>query len=282
MIKQLNYQSRGTVSQGCFKAMLLLALITLVTAMSTENPMASPFTLHPTPTVISNTMRSLFAKDTCIPPCWFGLTPGESKAEDVMNALQSLDNLFYAHIDISPNSTLDPKTGNVVDGAYFFYWRIEAFLRDDTNYNTNYVVIRQGIVDSIAVQMNQMMFLKQTLDILGPPNAITTLGDERTPILVLYYVKIPMVVILASNWDCNINQMETSFNIREVEYYTANYKLTPQPLLENERSVPPETWQSWINGEIRTSCWDAFQQVQVLTATPSPALTPDHLPEERH
>ena len=78
-----------------FVSFLILSILALSSAF-----LAAGWQQNSEATQTSESVRSLFEGDPCAPPCWFGLTAGESTAEDVIatfrshpEQLRSLDDL---------------------------------------------------------------------------------------------------------------------------------------------------------------------------------------------
>jgi hypothetical protein len=91
---------------------------------------------------------SVFAEDTCAPPCWMGLIPGESTALD---AVQLIRDIAYDHESYSSifeqHGAVDEKTQLLTNGIYQF----NVFPREASNSYVE-IQIRQSLVYSIYIR----------------------------------------------------------------------------------------------------------------------------------
>ncbi len=232
--------------------MLFLVLLSGATTFQT--------TSSPTPTPFA--MRSLFSDDSCAPPCWFGLTPGESTPEDVSTFFAVFGDLMYG---VAP--PIHEKDEN-----YLFYWKPANFNRENVRQN-NYIRVYDGIVDAIHITMNETVYLAEVLEKLGMPDSIIfELGFYGSAYLNLVYLKPRIRVHLTAEWEtCFISNIGESFWVDSIGYYSPAYQLVYT--IGEDRFVPEITWQTWLDGEVNGNCQDAWQQLPVITATLSPTQT---------
>ncbi len=224
-----------------------------------------------TPTPTATPIRSLFTGDTCAPPCWFGLIPGESASREVLMLLQSNENLFEWYSDYHSN-VFDPETGELVDGFYSVYWRDFERPDDSRQFNSG-LVIREGILHWMRIMVNDIVPLRDVLEILGQPDQIYfTIELYGQPLLILEYPQIPFRIYLTSE-----AHDFTMLNITErfwADYvYYSHRPLEELEVLDWERdnpgipAVPMETWESWLNNQVNSDCYEAWEQLAETSAS---------------
>ena len=103
----------------------------------------------------SVTDRSLFTSQPCAPPCWQGITPGETTAEEAMGILQSSPYVKKESIE---------RTGSYALGAIGAYWRASP--------GGVRVRLRDGLVHEIALGTPYRLTLGEVVEQFGVPEAI--------------------------------------------------------------------------------------------------------------
>jgi hypothetical protein len=215
-------------------------------------------------------MKSLFDRDICNPPCWFGRTPGESSVEDAEYFFLSFSDLIFG-LYASEESVFDVESGHMVDGMYLFRWSETAFEWGNRLPSGVAIVIRQGIVDAIHADTNRYVTLSEALSLLGTPDRIIARVGQSASLQLAFMEPYIEVFLTNSEYECDMSRLSVDFWVVAVGYYSRNY-LIGVPF-HDERFVPPDTWQAWLNGEVDGSCRDAWRQLPVTTATPSPTQT---------
>jgi hypothetical protein len=209
----------------------------------------------------STAIRSLFADDTCAPPCWFSLTPGESTPEDISIFIQNSASIFRR---IAPNrgSVFDEETGYMLTGTYVTSWLF--YEREDMLDHGTYIELHEGTLTKIRTNMNHIVLLREVLERLGSPDYITMdFTDLGGSYLTLSYFSLQLQVELQATNTCNIYQMGNDFWVTYVHYYAPMPIEEAQTLNYGGRVVPVDTWQSWINGEVGGGCswaWEALPE----------------------
>ncbi len=189
--------------------------------------------------------RSLFENDTCSPPCWFGLIPGESTAEAIQTMFEENSDLFEV------SRLLD--NGDVV-----FRWT--RFDRGDMFAPESFMRVQDGILSGMIVAMNKMVSLGETLDTLGNPSRVRIFPNFYVWEFVLFYDEDTAVVLRASRETCQISNMRNDFDIDSVYYYTPNeiQSLVAPWSFDYYIGVPANLWESWLQGEIKGTCENVF------------------------
>jgi hypothetical protein len=255
----------------------------------------------PTPTPSLSTtfvMQSLFAGDTCAPPCWFGLTAGVSTSEDART-------FFATRSDIvmGPNwgpGAFGPGTavfeGNETDGHYAFQLQGEWERPDGGFSDYSQIQIRDGYVYSIWIWIKDYITLQETISLLGSPELIRAAAIDDIALLNFIYPEALISIRLKANLDeCNISDLGQNFWVSEIRYYSSSAAVEPterilidqlQPILYSygmyERNVSSVAWRRWHNEDAHISCEEAIEQLpeEVIypTVMPSLLITPTATP----
>ena len=216
-------------------------------------------------------MPSLIEGDLCTPPCWFGLIPGESTLEDVLQMFSNHPDLFwnelvernqtenerpilYPHLDLQP--LLEDQ---VID----FFWR-------ELNFGGN---IRIGNVIRTSDNRVAMMIIKPTeaislsevLDKWGQPDLIRAGSSLYYDFLLLYYREPHLIVQLDTEdearveEECRIADLMDVFRIEHIFYLSpAAYREQARNWLQSTHYVPNRVWSSWTAGEVEATCTRAI------------------------
>jgi hypothetical protein len=247
-----------------------LAAALLIVAPATSQPMPSltpTATPSPTPTPVPTPM--LLPDESCVTVAgWYGLTPGESTAQDAFTFIQEHSYLFRAVIE-DRDSASDPETGYMVNGEYIVCWDESIFDTQHYVQHCNGISLKDGVVDSITLAVNRDVFLKEVLDALGlPDQMVWEQGMSDGPFLKLVYVDRKARVYLTSDFaTCAISDMADDFWVYGFEYsasvlpYSAEY----------ERLIPSSLWQAWLGGDMDEPCWVAWRRLEGI-----PIPTPEH------
>jgi hypothetical protein len=238
---------------------LCLSLFGLVDLASSQE--------EPTPT--EPNMVSLFRDDPCFPPCWFGLIPGESRLEDVVNMFYRYDDLF----SVNPRLT---KTGR------FFEWvaNMEPLLhgqgvefvllqwyRDDILRFPNQVGITDKVLTRIYVISNENVSLEDALSQLGRPFVMRAFYDLYTVNLIFFYPDEKLIVSLEGDrYECKTNRMMQNFEVLDLAYLSEEAYLGLSEFYSITPYVPHQLFDDWISGEIGGSCFNAIKAL--IDATP--------------
>ncbi len=237
------------------------------------------------------TVRSLFKGDTCSPPCWFGLIPGESTAEEVARFVNAG---FPEGMDWQAfeSREYESSTDIRVVGWYDGYWREFPDRKAQSN---SVLRIYNGVFDSLTINLNREATFGEMLAVFGRPDVLR-LGLNAygfTYMIAIYEnarfsVFIDMNPFLQAhvepNEPCTFHDPANSFFVDGLDYFSpqaAQELVTPvegdrvpQPRLLvrylNEHDVPSEILSSWLNGEETADCrtvWERLAQAQA-TATP--------------
>ncbi len=238
----------------------------------TPNPNIVPLT-YPT----AEASNSIFPQDTCVPPCWFGLVPGESGAEEVATFVQEANILFSESrgVTVHRSNIFDKEEGYLIGGSYNFYWP-EYLQRSAGN---NSLILRDGILEEIWVYADRSVHLGQALEILGPPSSVR-LGflPYALPSLVFVYDDMRLLVLFldGSRNECAVVNLDEHFEVDSLYYYSPEAWSTNQLYTVGGafRFVPPEVWQTWLDGRANTDCLETWEQLPETMSTPSPTQSP--------
>jgi hypothetical protein len=255
-----------------FKEITFVCLFGLIlAAFSVPISLASQATPEPAGTITPRTPSSLFTEDTCSPPCWFGLTPGLSTAEEVRLFISASGEFFNSYHTY--NATFDETHNHLMEGSYIFHW--DDFHRIDERDRGSWVDMKNGIIQMIAVQMNRNAPLEEVLETFGNPDHIKLFSDMAdVPYLELEYISLRVhIELVAENRICapSIGQ---NFQVSYVYYTAPNVHYRAVGVYE--RNVPLDVFETWLSDDpdIFLYCIDALQQLPEGTATPSLTVTP--------
>jgi hypothetical protein len=231
-----------------------------------------PLQLTPVPTSESISVESLFSHDTCAPPCWFGLTPGQSTSQDVVAFIESSDETIFCCWDTSFRSTFDPTESYVIDGRYSFYWRDYDRPDKDTRQGNSGLRIQDGILDWMQIGMPDIVTLDQILASLREPSRVQFTSLFYRPFVILSYDDLRVNVGLIGDRDaCTVFNLRERLAVSNVEYHSLlSYERArgyedSSPLAANIYDVPLSTWRTWLNNDVTTSCDEAITELQQIT-----------------
>jgi hypothetical protein len=265
-------------------------------------PSAHIHSQETTPEPPNQEIQSIFSEDTCAPPCWFDITPGESTSADVAELLARICPIPIVGHEFE-QGTLDPETGYVIDGEYQFNFCYREDGRDNYDYMryipSSSIPIHNGKIDSIRLFMHQYYTAPEALTAFGQPDQVRFHWGYGYIIIDFIYLELRLRVIsefvgwLDEERDCNVAKIEEYFVIHELTYFSPEAAIapghttrqdieTPQPALivyqKVDRYVPPEVWEAWINDEVDMDCIDAWRGLStemILPEIPSATQTPN-------
>lgn len=264
---------------------LIFMVLLLMIAGTAQSQTATPIPI-----------RSIFPYDTCAPPCWMGLIPGESTAHDVDTMLEQNQDIIIpkdvsTSIHYLPTGELaiDSTTGETLLGTYYFHLGEPYF---DQMGISNRIEIEDGKVHAILIHPDQRISLEENLEDLGDPDIVRMMlfsfGNGTTWMDLIYLEPRLRVGLSQDGDDCTVATLREGMAVSRVFYLSPNaaaelgrfkYDVDQPRLLEylhlEERDVPLDTWQSWLKGEVDQSCAEAWAQLSPPEITPPPEpLTP--------
>lgn len=93
--------------------------------------------------------KSLLTGEPCAPPCWYGLVPGESSADEVVSTLKSLP-------FVDGDSIIED----------FITWKSSVMNTDDY---VGYIRIEENKVELLSIELEYDLTLQELIDVLGEP-----------------------------------------------------------------------------------------------------------------
>jgi hypothetical protein len=282
ILDMVNYR-RLVGSRIWVVGMIALLLITLCFGQSRSE--------EETPTTTPVPMESIFPGDTCAPPCWFGITPGKTTAEEARTILPTIKNIGSIEFGDSGIATTKPQTGLPPDDIYSFY--LGPWERPDTiGIPANQMYIKDGIVYKIVFQPGTFVLLSEVLEKLGKPDSVRLFGHPYFFWIHLIYLDAGLEVLLVffPESGCRIEDAANAFWVDIITYHSAESAIeplvvpgleeTPQPALTayllDERDVSESVFQSWLNGDVKETCLEAWKSLpkEVVYPTLSPTSEP--------
>jgi hypothetical protein len=216
---------------------------------------------EPTPT--EPNMVSLFPDDICSPPCWFGLIPGESTTEDVINMFNQYNDLFIVNprrIENGNTSELVADMEPLLNGqGVEFRWL--KWNRDDDWRTPNNVGITDNILTSIYIILNEDVSLENTLNQLGRPFVIRATYSLYIVELLMFYPDEKLIIFLAADrFECQANSMMRDFEVLHLLYLSDETYLTSSAEVRRIGFyVPHQIFDGWMSGEVEGTCEEAIQ-----------------------
>jgi len=280
---------------------LSLALLFVVVGYGLQTETTS------TPTPLQPPIQSLFVEDTCAPPCWFGITPGESTIDDLQKLFQDRIALF----DHTCSSCEDPLTELEKDQPFNFKWKIfdrkdyvEVAGNPSNVQNDSLVMIgATGIIDYIDIKANRRVLLSEVLLKFGKPDLVFLESGggvddfNSARFLLLTYLPIRLQVYL---WTfpttvCKAATVQQDFNVNFLIYYSIEEAVQLFPKNDNGREIEQfpkllvpfgrqirnEQWEAFIKGEGYEQCEDFYNSLPtdyVLPTLPWPSPTVSPVP----
>jgi hypothetical protein len=221
--------------------------------------------------------------------------PGKTTAEEIEARLPKIDVIsFPTREQHRKVINVDPRTGLLLDGIYFF--NLGAWERPDVDNFANTIHIKDGMVYRLEIQPNQFISLSEALGKLGQPDSIRLFGHPYFFWFHLIYLterlEVWLVFYKYAESDCHIEDAGSVFWVDSITYHSAESALEPfidpfpeeeipQPDLEaymtDERDVSEAVFQSWLNGDVKETCVEAWESLpkDVVLPTLSPTIEPE-------
>lgn len=214
-------------------------------------------TIDLTPTMDAE--LSWFVEDNCAMPCWMGLIPGKSTAQEVEAFIQAADPAVFCCWETSRRSEFDPVTGYIVNGGYSFYWQ-EYFRPDNSHQLGSYFSIENSTLLFINVEVNEFISPQQIIEALGQPDRVRfSVGLYNDPEIILNYLNSSLRIdIHGEKEGCTLSDMANRFWVDTILYYAPSYSDRINKYLDifNYFDVPLNTWKDWLAGEVDTFCYE--------------------------
>lgn len=159
----------------------------------------------------SITDRSLFTGLPCAPPCWQGIVPGETTAEEAMQILRASPYVKQDNIE---------KTGTYALGALRAYWKASP--------GGVVVSLRDNQVRRVTFNTPYRLTLGEVVEELGPPEALTAgiAGVPEHPWwgISIYYPSIGTLLGVEGE-DVNDPYLEPSMRIKAITFVASHSSL---------------------------------------------------------
>ena len=227
----------------------------------------------PIATLEPENIASLFHGDTCEPPCWFGLIPGESTEEAVLDFLEAHnDEIMF----LSVSDHVDFQTGKQIGNRYHFGWRDYSYF----NPPRVLLTIENGVLSYIWANPNREITFGEMIDVLGYPDQLY-LGTVGWSLLTAIYEKPRVRILLDSRSPsslCKIHDIAREFRVMEMQYFSmeaAQELVTPtfspnatepEPRLllrgKNNYLVSEEQLEEWLGGHGDATCSEVWYQLR--------------------
>ncbi len=273
---------------SCLRLIVIALLVWSV--LSIGDIAAQEVTETPTPDGIQG---SIFANDTCAPPCWFGLIPGESTSAEVLEFLAT--SAQVAGLAIYQNGKwirVDSETPWIADGKYNF--EFGPFERENCCTGSSRAYIREGLLDSVDIVAREHITMDEVIMRLDWPDEIRLsrfayTGTEFADFTIefIYYdlylsVGLATDVVLSTPRMCHFPSLRGNYWVGGVTYYShrratelvdvfvPNEESQQQPALLRydleQRHVPREMWETLI-GDEPTTCqelWETLPEERII------------------
>lgn len=238
----------------------------------------------------SHEVTSFFSNDNCVPPCWFGLTPGVSNAEEVAAWVDIHIDGTFATFAIRQGGIgePDPEAGYITTGTYGF--RLLPHERPDvTQRLPSWISVHNGMLEFIFIYIHEFVTSDQVLISLGEPDYVRLGYNYYYYYLDFIYIdSLVRVSFVNDVQNCEITQFGTEFWVNRVHYYSSDYAYEIIPnrgeyrprifAYGEDRDVPLEIFHEWLVSDNPVSCQDAFRELPrdpLIPAYPSPTPTED-------
>ena len=243
-------------------------LLSVCVLMSSVGMVASQEATSEPPT---SAMPSLIDGDLCTPPCWYGLVPGESTLEDVLQMFSNHPDLFGNELVeggqtyngspiLEPRLDLQPLLDHQSVG---FFWSISNFGGSTTIGNV--IRLNDNHVATMAIKPTEVVSLSEVLSIWGQPDLIRAGSSLYYDFLLLYYREPHLIVQLDTEdearveEECKIVDLMDVFRIEHIFYLSpAAYREQARNWLQSTHYVPNRVWSSWTAGEVEDTCTRAI------------------------
>jgi hypothetical protein len=166
----------------------------------------------------SITDRSLFTGLPCAPPCWQGIVPGETTAQEAMQILQSSPYVKKESIG---------KTGSYTLGAIEAYWEVAP--------GGVVIGLQDGLVRDITFNTPYRLTLGQVMEEFGPPES-----------LMVYTTGVPESL----RWGIAIHYPSSGMEFSMGGGHFENPSLEPSTQIGAVRFVTPQSSLEGLLGEL--------------------------------
>ena len=224
----------------------------------------------PTPEPI----QSLFENDTCAPPCFFGLIPGQSTSQDVVALTETSSDIYDP--GITERSTFDPDTNHMILGTYYFWLQDSDEVEDPDGVA---IYIGDQLVYQINVYVENSNFsIENVMDTLGPPDQVRIRQSIIGAVLRFIYVDLSISVNFDPKEECRLETINDDYQLSGLTYYApedvypegegifANLLLTYLPM-SAEVDVPLNVFGSWLAGKREGTCMSGHATMRSAAAT---------------
>jgi hypothetical protein len=183
-----------------------------------------------TPEPVTPQRTSIFANDVCNPPCWFGLIPGESSSQDVLQFLVSSEWVFEPRLYNSGRWTvIDFDSPPIFDGRYIFDMGPAEHILCCGVYS--HAAIYEGILDRVNITVLENITFNEVIINMGLPDEIrmsrfVTLSGQPTFLLEFIYYELYIRMTIAPNDRysepemCHLSALGDGFLVSTVTYYS--------------------------------------------------------------
>ena len=209
-----------------FSALVLLCLMPLTLPMCLGEPPSADW--------------GLLTGEPCEPPCWQGLTPGQSTSDEVTNFLDTSDL-------VDSSSVWQDRTGC----GEITYWKNPiGYLRDGpiSGWTSNYLCVSNGALKVLMVHLVYDLTLEQLLDRHGAPQGFWAhsagVPERRYAEVNLYYPEVGLMCQL----ELPVHDVELRPDTNVVRaWYFEPTALSELGSLDAAMPVPdlPDFWQTW-------------------------------------
>lgn len=202
----------------------------------------------------SASVESIFVQDTCRPPCWFGLTPGKSAREDMVELFENRPDLFAV-----------PYPDTLTNDWIEFLWVRAIWNAEKMPYPTlvNRIHVENNVVTQIDISVPTDITLAKILDIYGQPDVIDEFHDLFI-MIGLFYSEQNMSVGFLVPEDCNLQTLGQDFYVDFVGYYSPE---TYEEILSSRRFIiPNDVWLRWQTEKEDKTCLSALIEESVEVA----------------
>lgn len=241
------------------RLLICIGLLIAATLVKAEWVLETP-AVQETPT--QEFENPFMSSDSCIAPCWKGLTPGKSTSQEVAYFLsQGRRSSEFCCLRVTRRSTFDPITGSMIKGRYSFYWSN----RTRTNFTyvpTNQFRIEDHTLISIGLVINHVITLGQILDLIGQPEQISFyVALYGHPMLTLEYLDLDLstrINFAGEAAGCTMSDIKDAWWMDSISFYTlASLKKTNEFNLLPIPEVPLDLWEDWLSGKVTSTCEEA-------------------------
>ena len=192
-------------------------------------------------------VESLFSDDTCAPPCWFGLTVGQSTVDDAIRMFEAHKDVFYTKLIEGHDHVYRPVLDlqPLVEGHELgFLWLHGE--QADAPLGISGIEVTDGVVSNIFVLPKEAISLGPTLKKLGKPSSVRVTYSLYVDYLYLYYRDMYLIVDLFVKHDACSKGILDEFTVDTVHYLTEE-GYSNQQTADNKQLVyvPARIWDAW-------------------------------------